>query len=62
MKKLPFAFLVFVFVISACSFTPPGVVTGSGKMVTESFGVQGFNQIRVGTSGGCISNRAKNSA
>ncbi len=51
MKKLTVALLVFVFVLSACSFTPPGTVTGSGKMVTESFDVQGFDQIRIGTSG-----------
>lgn len=51
MKKLLFALLVFVFVLSACSFTPPGTVTGSGKMVTEAFDVQDFDQIRVGTSG-----------
>jgi hypothetical protein len=51
MKKLTVALLVFVFVLSACSFTPPGTVTGSGKMVTESFDVQDFDQIRLGTSG-----------
>lgn len=51
MKKLIVSLLVFVFALSACSFTPPGTVTGSGKMVTEAFDVQGFDQIRVGTSG-----------
>ena len=51
MKKLTVALLVFVFVLSACTITPLGVVTGSGKMVTESFDVQDFDQIRVGTSG-----------
>ena len=51
MNKLTVALLVFVFALSACSFTPTGTVTGSGKMVTESFDVQGFDQIRLGTSG-----------
>lgn len=51
MKKITVALLVFVFVLSACSFTPPGTVTGSGKMVTESFNVRDFDQISLGTSG-----------
>lgn len=51
MKKLTVALLVFAFALSACGGTPPGVVTGSAKMVTESFDVRGFDQIRLGTSG-----------
>ena len=50
MKKMIFALVVFVFVLSACGVTPP-LVTGSGKMVTESFNVRDFDQIRLGTSG-----------
>jgi len=50
MKKIIFALIVFVFVLSACGVTPP-LVTGSGKMVTQTFDVQGFDQIRLGTSG-----------
>lgn len=51
MKKLTVALLVFVFLLSACSFTPPGTVTGSGSLVTESFDMRDFDQIRIGTSG-----------
>lgn len=51
MIKLTVALLVFVFALSACAVTPPGAVTGSGKMVTESFNVRDFDQIRLGTSG-----------
>lgn len=51
MKKLTVALLVFVFLLSACSIAPLETVTGSGKMVTKSFVVQDFDQIRIGTSG-----------
>lgn len=51
MKKLIVSLLVFVFALSACSFTPPDTVTGSGKMVTQTFNVGDFDQIRLGTSG-----------
>jgi hypothetical protein len=51
MKKLTVALLVFVFVLSACTITPSGTVTGSGKMVTDSFNLQDFDQIFLGTSG-----------
>jgi len=50
MKKIIFALIVFVFVLSACGVTPP-LVTGSGKMVTQTFDVQDFDQIRLSTSG-----------
>lgn len=51
MKKLIVSLLVFVFVLSACGFTPPDTVTGSGKMVTQTFNVGDFDQIHLGTSG-----------
>jgi hypothetical protein len=51
MKKLLSTLLVLVFALSACAVNPPGAVTGSGKMVTQSFNVRDFDQIRVGTSG-----------
>ncbi len=50
MKNITFALVVFVFVLSACGVTPP-LVTGSGKMVTQIFDVQDFDQIRLSTSG-----------
>lgn len=50
MKNITFALVVFVFVLSACGVTPP-LVTGSGKMVTQTFDVQDFDQIRLSTSG-----------
>lgn len=51
MKKQLLALLVFVFALSACSSTPPDTVTGSGKMITQTFDVRDFDQIRLGTSG-----------
>ncbi|WP_448337199.1 head GIN domain-containing protein [Chloroflexus aurantiacus] len=51
MKQLIVWLLVFVVALSACSFTPPGAVTGSGNMVTQTFDVRAFDQIRLGTSG-----------
>ena len=42
MKKITFASIVFVLVLSACGVTPP-LVTGSGKMVTQTFDVQDFD-------------------
>lgn len=50
MKKTTLALIAFVFVLSACGVTSP-FVTGSGKMVTKSFDVQDFDQIRLSTSG-----------
>jgi len=52
MNKLPFLFLVFVFILSACGGAPADtLITGSGKMITQSFDVRDFDQIRIGTSG-----------
>ncbi len=49
MKKL--LLVLFVLVLSACGISSPDTVTGSGKMISESFDVRDFDQIRVGTSG-----------
>jgi len=51
MKKQLSVLLVFVLALSACGFALPGTVTGSGKMVTQTFNVRDFDQIRLGTSG-----------
>jgi hypothetical protein len=51
MKKLTFIFVAFAFALSACGIALPEMVTGSGKMTTQTFGVRNFDQIRVGTSG-----------
>lgn len=49
MKKL--LFVLFVVILSACGTSSAATVTGSGKMVSETFDVRDFDQIRVGTSG-----------
>ena len=51
MKKLLSALLVLMFATQACSTTIPGALLGSGDVVTESFDVSDFDQIRLGTSG-----------
>lgn len=51
MKKLTVVLFVFAFALSACRTTLPEIVTGSGKMATQTFGVRNFDQIRVSTSG-----------
>lgn len=50
MNKIIFASIIFALFLSACGGTPL-FVSGSGKMVTQTFDVQGFDQIRLGTSG-----------
>ncbi|MBI3175288.1 MAG: DUF2807 domain-containing protein [Chloroflexi bacterium] len=50
MKNILFAFVMSMFALSACGLTP-SLVTGSGKMVTQTFDVQDFDQIRLGMSG-----------
>ena len=51
MKQLLSALLVLTFATLACSTTIPGALVGSGDIVTESFDVSDFDQIRLGTSG-----------
>ena len=51
MKKLLSVLLAIAFATLACSTTIPGVLVGSGDVVTESFDVTDFDQIRLGTSG-----------
>lgn len=51
MKKITFALIVSALLLSACGVALPGIVTGSGKMVTQTFDVQDFDQIRLSTSG-----------
>ena len=50
MKNITIALTVLVFFLSACGMKSP-LVKGSGEMITQTFDVQGFDQIRVGTSG-----------
>ena len=51
MKQLLSALLVLTFATLACNATIPGALVGSGNVVTESFDVSDFDQIRLGTSG-----------
>jgi len=51
MKKLLYTLLILMFGTLACRTTIPGALVGSGEIVTESFDVSDFDQIRLGTSG-----------
>lgn len=51
MKKLLSALFVLMFATLACNASIPGALVGSGDVVTESFDVSDFDQIRLGTSG-----------
>jgi predicted small secreted protein len=51
MKKLISILMALVLVLSACNNNPSATLTGSGKMVKQSFDLKDFDQIRIGTSG-----------
>uniref|UniRef100_A0A7C4KZQ6 DUF2807 domain-containing protein n=1 Tax=Bellilinea caldifistulae TaxID=360411 RepID=A0A7C4KZQ6_9CHLR len=51
MKKFTVVLMMLVLVLSACSLNPTATLTGSGKMVKQSFDLSDFDQIRIGTSG-----------
>lgn len=51
MKKQFFALLVLVFALSACQFNAPEGLTGSGKLVSQTFDVRAFDQVNLRTSG-----------
>jgi hypothetical protein len=51
MKKLLSALFALTFASLACNASIPEALVGSGDIVTESFDVSDFDQIRLGTSG-----------
>ncbi len=53
MRKLQrmVALLVLALVLAACGMALPDMVTGSGRMATQTFAVRDFDQIRVSTPG-----------
>jgi hypothetical protein len=52
MKRIPFAFFLFVLLTSAaCSFDLLSTVRGSGDIQSQSFDVRGFDQVELATIG-----------